>query len=284
VRTKHGRVPSTDEPLHGFADFVAEHERLRRMLAVVGPAAPHLEDGAQPRRYRHRPISLRLGLLPGEEDLGLRCEAHLRPLQRQEFAAATAGLNRGLHDRAQLLPAGRQELLGLAGAQTSRPLVFALQLHGRRGAVDEWIVRRELPLTGARPIERAAQEREIAIGGHDASGQTRGPVLLDNVRRDIRDEPLAEWPRRAVRALQTRPLDDTDLTRERTVRLNPYAVGLEPWQYRVQVYQDSQGHGQVFTAFQYAASEAERLATERFARVLYVEENTPTLLADYRRP
>ena len=74
---------------------------------------------------------------------------------------------------------------------------------------------------------------------------------------------------------------DVVITRERVPRLNPYATAATPWRYCVRVYPDPQGD--VYTAFPNAASAAEQLAAHRNARVLYVEDNIPTLLADYRR-
>jgi hypothetical protein len=41
--------------------------------------------------------------------------------------------------------------------------------------------------------------------------------------------------------------------------------------------------GNVFTSFQHAASTAEQLATDRRARLLFVEDDVTTLLNDYRR-
>jgi hypothetical protein len=43
------------------------------------------------------------------------------------------------------------------------------------------------------------------------------------------------------------------------------------------------GGGLVFTSFPPAALEAEQMAAQRRSRVVYVENDLPTLLADYRR-
>jgi hypothetical protein len=77
-------------------------------------------------------------------------------------------------------------------------------------------------------------------------------------------------------------VEDSDIviTRERVPRLNPYATVATPWRYCVRTYPEPQG--QAFNSFQNAASAAEHLATERRSRVMYVEDDVPTLLADYR--
>jgi hypothetical protein len=74
---------------------------------------------------------------------------------------------------------------------------------------------------------------------------------------------------------------DVVIARERVPNLNPMTTIPTPWRYCVRVYPNP--HGDAFSAFQNAASAAEQLATERHARVLYVEDKQPTLLADYRR-
>ena len=74
---------------------------------------------------------------------------------------------------------------------------------------------------------------------------------------------------------------DVVITRERVPRLNPRATVAQPWRYRVAVYPEPAGH--TYTSFQHAASAAEDLATGRSARVMYLETDLPTLLADYRK-
>ena len=61
---------------------------------------------------------------------------------------------------------------------------------------------------------------------------------------------------------------------------NPYATVALPYRYRVRVSPEPAGH--TYTSFQHAASAAEELATGRRARVIYIEGDSPTLLADYR--
>ena len=84
-------------------------------------------------------------------------------------------------------------------------------------------------------------------------------------------------PRRHVKVA----IGDVVITRERLPSLNPFTRLATPWRYCVRLYPDPQGDG--YTAFQNAASAAEQLATQRYARVVYVEDGTPTMLADYRR-
>jgi hypothetical protein len=70
------------------------------------------------------------------------------------------------------------------------------------------------------------------------------------------------------------------ITRERVPRVNPYATFPTPWRYCVRHYPEPQGAA--FTSFQHAASAAEQDATSRNGRVIYIENQIPTVLADYR--
>lgn len=86
---------------------------------------------------------------------------------------------------------------------------------------------------------------------------------------------------RLVPRRQIQPeVGDVVITRERLPKVNPYLSEV-PWRYRVAVYPEPRGH--TFTGFAPAASEAEELASTRRARVLYIEMQSATLLADYRR-
>lgn len=95
-------------------------------------------------------------------------------------------------------------------------------------------------------------------------------------------DDVPEAVERIVPKRQVQPQrGDVIVRRERVPRLNPYALAAPPWRYRVTVFPDpSEGH--VFTSFPHAASAAEQLATERHARVLYIEDDTSTTIADYR--
>jgi hypothetical protein len=76
-------------------------------------------------------------------------------------------------------------------------------------------------------------------------------------------------------------IGDVVITRERLPSLNPLTTLATPWRFCVRLFPDLQGSG--YTAFQNAASAAEQLAAQRYARVVYVEDGTPTVLADYRQ-
>ena len=79
-------------------------------------------------------------------------------------------------------------------------------------------------------------------------------------------------------------LEDGDvvITRERVPLVNSSPLYPVPWRYRVTVRgTDMDPH--TYNSFQHAASEAEQLASQRKARIVYVEDNTPNVLGDYRR-
>jgi len=76
---------------------------------------------------------------------------------------------------------------------------------------------------------------------------------------------------------------DIALIRESLPRVNPQPLSKEPqWRYRVCV-EGERGSSQFFTSFAVAAAHAEEMATERSARLLFVEDGVVSLLADYRR-
>ena len=97
--------------------------------------------------------------------------------------------------------------------------------------------------------------------------------------------PAAALPDAVERIISRRQFQietgDVVIERERTPRLSPNTLTLTPWRYRVFIF----GHESVvtFISFQHAASEAEHMAAGRNARVVYVEDEMATLLADYRR-
>jgi hypothetical protein len=104
-------------------------------------------------------------------------------------------------------------------------------------------------------------------------------------KRPVRIRPTEALPDIVERIVPRRRVhaEDRDvvITRERVPRLNPHAMFAVPWRYCVRIYPDP--HGTAFTSFQNAASEAEHYATLHHSRVLYVEDESPTVLADYRR-
>ena len=124
-----------------------------------------------------------------------------------------------------------------------------------------------------------------------------GPWLL-YTRLAVAKSPRPKSPKTPVRVRPTESLPDilerivprrqvhvedgdVVITRERIPHLNPYTTSPAPWQYCVRIYPDP--HGTAFTSFQNAASEAEHDASSRHARVIYIEDDAPTVLADYRR-
>ena len=76
---------------------------------------------------------------------------------------------------------------------------------------------------------------------------------------------------------------DIVIYRERVPNLRTNADSASAvWRYRVRPF-PSAGDAPTFNSFQHAASEAEQMATARQARVMYVEDDVPSLLVDYRR-
>jgi hypothetical protein len=75
---------------------------------------------------------------------------------------------------------------------------------------------------------------------------------------------------------------DVVISRERLPQVNPRPMSAEPqWRFRVCI-QGTPGSSQFFTGFAHAASHADELATAKDARLVLVEDDIPTLLADYR--
>jgi hypothetical protein len=116
----------------------------------------------------------------------------------------------------------------------------------------------------------------------DAVAKSRRP---QSPKRPVRVRPTEALPDIVERIVPRRQVaaedGDVVITRERVPRLNPHAMFAVPWRYCLRIYPDPQGSA--FTSFQNAASEAEHYATVHHARVLYVEDESPTVLADYRR-
>ena len=75
---------------------------------------------------------------------------------------------------------------------------------------------------------------------------------------------------------------DVVVSREPLPKVNPHPLTDEPqWRFRVCV-QGVPNSSQFFTSFTHAASRAEELATTKRTRLVLVEDDIPTLLADYR--
>jgi hypothetical protein len=56
------------------------------------------------------------------------------------------------------------------------------------------------------------------------------------------------------------------------------------WRFRLSLHPATGTDGRVFNTFQHAAGEGEGLASHRQARLIYVEDDAPSLLNDYRAP
>ena len=116
----------------------------------------------------------------------------------------------------------------------------------------------------------------VAVAKSPKSKASKGPVRVPP------GETLPDIVERLVPKRQVHTENgDVVITRERLPRLNPNTALATPWRYCVRVYPDPKGTA--FTSFQHAASEAEHHATSHHARVIYIEDQVPTLLADYRR-
>ena len=76
---------------------------------------------------------------------------------------------------------------------------------------------------------------------------------------------------------------DVVVYREPLPRVNPRPVitAERQWRYRVTVDGDPK-HNHFFAGFVNAATYGEQLATERRSRLMFVEEDVATMLADYR--
>jgi hypothetical protein len=118
---------------------------------------------------------------------------------------------------------------------------------------------------------RAADRPEVGGAVRPPPGPTRIPP---------RDDPAETVERLVSRRQLHVERGDIVITREPVPRLKPATAPM--WQFRVSVYPALAGEGRVYTSFQHAASEGELLATQQRARLLFVEDDAPTLLNDYR--
>jgi hypothetical protein len=96
------------------------------------------------------------------------------------------------------------------------------------------------------------------------------------------DAPDEAVERIAGRRALTTIRGDVVISRELLPRVNTNPLTTEPqWRFRVCI-QGVAASSQFFTSFTHAASHAEELATVKRTRLLLVEDEIPSLLADYR--
>jgi hypothetical protein len=75
---------------------------------------------------------------------------------------------------------------------------------------------------------------------------------------------------------------DVVLSHERLPRVNPASRIDEPqWRFRVCI-DGTRDSSELFTSFPRAASRADEIAAARRTRLIFVEDDLPSLLADYR--
>lgn len=86
-------------------------------------------------------------------------------------------------------------------------------------------------------------------------------------------------PRKALQLVA----GDVIVARERVPRVNTNPISpLPQWRYRVSVHNDPRSQSQVFTGFVHAAAAADQLGAALKARVMFIEDEIPSLLTDYR--
>jgi len=105
--------------------------------------------------------------------------------------------------------------------------------------------------------------------------------------RRVARRPPRESPSDAIERVQPRRVQietgDVVVTRERVPQVNPKRASAAPqWRYRIRIHPD-QHTGPVFNGFAPAASHAEQIASVRCARIVFIEDELPVILADYRK-
>lgn len=95
------------------------------------------------------------------------------------------------------------------------------------------------------------------------------------------DDPAGALERLVSRKQLRVERSDVVIAREPMPRLQPSASQYR-WWFRVSVYLFPEADNRVFTSFHHAASHGEQLASQRRARLLFIEDGVPTLLNDYR--
>ena len=127
-------------------------------------------------------------------------------------------------------------------------------------------------------MKRERQGRSTRAGPNKAANG----VTIEGPRRQSPSDAPADAIERVSPRLKLER-GDIALIRESLPRVNPQPLSKEPqWRYRVCV-EGERGSSQFFTSFAVAAARAEEMATERSARLLFVEEDVASLLANYRR-
>jgi hypothetical protein len=97
------------------------------------------------------------------------------------------------------------------------------------------------------------------------------------------DAPAEAVERIAGRRALSVARGDVVVSREPLPKVNTNPMTREPqWRFRVCI-QGLPGSSQFFTSFTHAASRAEELATAERTRLVLVEDEIPSLLADYRQ-
>jgi hypothetical protein len=101
-------------------------------------------------------------------------------------------------------------------------------------------------------------------------------------RLGTEDAPAEAVERIAGRRALVTARGDVVVSREPLPKVNPHPLTQQPqWRFRVCI-QGVPGSSQFFTSFTHAASRAEELATAKRTRLVFVEDDIPSLLADYR--
>src|SRR5688500_18455722 len=119
-----------------------------------------------------------------------------------------------------------------------------------------------------RPDERRGRERRRGERRHASEG---GAPERISPRSDT-----AETLERLVSRRQLRvEAGDVVIAREPLPRLQPTPTDAQ-WWFRVAVYPRGNPDERVFTSFHHAALHAEQLASQRRARLLFIEDRIPT--------
>ena len=124
--------------------------------------------------------------------------------------------------------------------------------------------------------------RGVFIPAEVAAIMAKSPQPRRGPNRIAPSDALPDVVERLVPRRQFQPEDgDVLITRERIPRVNPFAQFPLPWRYRLAV-RGGMEEQRTFNSFQHAAFEAEQIASKRNSRVVYIEDDTPTVLGDYR--
>jgi hypothetical protein len=139
-------------------------------------------------------------------------------------------------------------------------------------------------------MERRKDDRRHATHAPRPVVERRGTDRRRGERRKEsaapeRIAPAADTAETLERLVSRRQLrveeGDVVIAREPLPRLQSAATDAQ-WWFRVGVYPPGNSDERVFTSFHHAALHAEQLASQRAARLLFIEDRVPTLLNDYR--